>query len=284
MRKVKILCDGGLGNRLNSLIGGLIISKFLNREPIICWPQNSWCGCSFDDLFYKEYKVIDQDIVSLFAENINEIFLIHENQTQIKINSFYPDFSTINLLKNKKEENIIYYNNSIPGFCDQQDILFFLKKLKIKHKIKKSVQDFCSKHKINEKTIGIHLRKTDFKSNINDEDIFNYIKINSSVNFFICSDSEGTENYLKALTNVVINKKKFYVQKYQEGDWNDIITDYEGRQFGFNIKRSKESVIEGFIDLLILSRTNIIIESHSTFLKFAKLYKNINIYDSNNFN
>ena len=46
----------------------------------------------------------------------------------------------------------------------------------------------------------------------------------------------------------------------------------------FNVNRSKESVIEGFIDLLILSRTKIIVESHSTFLKFAKLYNKINLW------
>ena len=281
MKDFIILCDGGLGNRLNSLIGGLIISNYLNLKPVICWPQNSWCGCSYNDIFYDtECSVINSDILSLFTEHIDSLFLIHENQTQLNIKSYYPNLEMVNSLKTNKEKNIVYYNNSIPTFCDQQEVLHFLKNIKIKNKIKQTVQNFCSKYQINEEVAGIHLRKTDFPDkSINEKDILNYVKNNSSTKFFICSDCKETETYFKDLDNVIVNFKNNYVQKYQEGSWNDTITDKEGRQFCFNINRSRESVIDGFIDLLILSRTNIIIESSSTFLKFAKLYKNINIYD-----
>ena len=36
MRKIFVLCDGGLGNRLHSLIGGLIAADKLECDPIIC--------------------------------------------------------------------------------------------------------------------------------------------------------------------------------------------------------------------------------------------------------
>ena len=87
MKKLIIFCDGGLGNRLGVLIGGILTAKELNREPIICWPENTWCGCSFDDLFCPQYELIGLDINTLFSQNVNSKFLIHENQTNLSIDS-----------------------------------------------------------------------------------------------------------------------------------------------------------------------------------------------------
>jgi hypothetical protein len=101
--------------------------------------------------------------------------------------------------------------------------------------------------------------------------------MNPQTNFFICSDSLETEKKFDILNNVIIYPKNSYVTKLVDGSWNDLTIDNEGRQMKFNVNRSRESVIEGFIDLLILSKTNIVVNSHSSFLKFAKLYNKINI-------
>ena len=53
-RKIKILCDGGLGNRIAGLLGGLITADRLKLEPLISWPRNNWCGAAFDDLFEED--------------------------------------------------------------------------------------------------------------------------------------------------------------------------------------------------------------------------------------
>jgi hypothetical protein len=277
MKKLIIFCDGGLGNRLGVLIGGYLFAERFKREIIIAWPENTWCGCSFNDLFQNEYEITNSNINEVFSKNINNKFLIHENQTNFKINSYYPNFNTYKEFENNNDRVLVYYHNSIPDFFGQTDILRILEKFKIKNILKNKVNEFCKIKNIDNKTFGIHFRKTDFGNFLNEDAIFNDLLLNSDKRFFICSDSEETENKFKNLKNVSIFVKKYYVEKLKDGDWNDLIQDNEGRKFNFNVKRSKQSVIESFIDLLILSKTKIITESHSTFLKFAKLYSNIKI-------
>jgi hypothetical protein len=277
MRKLIIFCDGGLGNRLGALIGGILTAQKLNRTPILCWPENTWCGCSFNDLFDSEYQVINLNINKLFSQYVNNKFIIHENQTNLQLEQCYPSLETINSFKDIEDENVIYYHNSIPNYFSQEEILIILSKFVIKSNIKNNVIEFINKNNINSDTLGIHFRKTDFQSFLNEEETLNHIISNPGINFFICSDSFETEKKFNTLNNVIIYPKNNYVTKLKEGSWNDLTIDNEGRQMNFNINRSKESVIEGFIDLLILSKTNIIVESHSTFLKFAKLYNKINI-------
>ena len=103
--------------------------------------------------------------------------------------------------------------------------------------------------------------------------IFSYNK----VKHYVCSDDKNTEMKFKKLNNVVIYPKSSYVEKFKDGGWNDVITDNEGRRFNFNVNRPKQSVIEAFVDLLILSRTKISVNSVSSFLNFAKLYSNIEL-------
>jgi len=277
MKKLIIFCDGGLGNRLGALIGGILTAQQLNRTPILCWPENTWCGCSFNDLFDSEYQVINLDINKLFSLHTKDKFIIHENQTNLQLEQYYPSLEVIDFFKNVNDKNVVYYHNSTPQYFSQEEVLTILSKLNIKSNIKNNVFEFINKNKIDNNTLGIHFRKTDFQTFLNEEEAFNYINSNSEVNFFICSDSFETEEKFSTLNNVIIYPKNNYVTKLKEGSWNDLTMDNEGRQMNFNINRSKESVIEGFIDLLILSRTNIIVESHSTFLKFAKLYNKINI-------
>lgn len=81
----------------------------------------------------------------------------------------------------------------------------------------------------------------------------------------------------KSLPNVKTFEKTHYVEKLVSGDWNEWITDNEGRKFKFNVNRKRESVIQAFIDLLILSKTNMRGNELSTFFQFSKLYSNVKI-------
>lgn len=277
MKKLIIFCDGGLGNRLGVLIGGILTAKKLNRIPVICWPENTWCGCSFNDIFDSKYQIINLSINELFSKNINNKFILHENQTNINIKYYHHTIDTINLLKNNNDTTIIYYHNSIPVYFNDTEVLNTLKEFDINVNIKNKVENFCLEKSIDINTKGIHLRKTDFHHFINEDEIYSHIVATPNIRYFLCSDSLETEEKFNILNNVIINLKNHYVEKFKEGSWNDVIIDNEGRHFNFNVNRTKDSVIEGFIDLLILSKTTIIVETHSTFLKFAKLYNKINI-------
>lgn len=275
MGKITIFCDGGLGNRLGVLIGGIITSQKLNMDYDICWPTNSWCGCDFVDLFDTDKKVINKNINELFSENLENIFLIHENQTKIELKKVVNHSpQSLESLKNVNE-NIIYYHNQIPRYYDNKEIIETLSSLKIKKEILNEVKKF-SKEKDLSKRIGVHLRRTDFLPKVDENSVFEDIK-NSNNLFFVCSDDPETEKKFANLLNVVIHKKNYYVEKLNpETSWNDKTIDYEGREFFFNVKRSSESVVEAFVDMLILSRTKIHNNTMSTFLTFANHYSNLN--------
>jgi len=49
--RVRIHCDGGLGNRYGALISGLIVAERMRAEPLVYWPANSNCGATLGDLY-----------------------------------------------------------------------------------------------------------------------------------------------------------------------------------------------------------------------------------------
>jgi hypothetical protein len=277
MKEFVIFCDGGLGNRLGTLIGGLLVSDLINFKPIICWPENSWCGCAFSDLFSTDHKVIDNDINDLFSSNMDSIFIMHENQTKFKPNLILKHSKENYESASKLNKKIIYYHNKISSIFDEKEILIKLSQLEIKKDLLNDVKSFLEENSINKLTQGLHLRKTDSLYKIDDNSIYNFIKNKPTDKYFLCSDDKNTEEFFNNLDNVIINPKTYYVEKLKDGGWNDWTTDNEGRVFNFNVNRTKQSVIEAFQDMLILSRTNIIQNSNSTFLLFANKFSNIDL-------
>jgi hypothetical protein len=95
--------------------------------------------------------------------------------------------------------------------------------------------------------------------------------------YFVCSDDQVTQERFAQLPNVHARPKTNYVEKLIPGDWYEFITDTDGRQTKYNINRNKQSVIEAFVDMLILSRTWIRPTVKSSFLNFARYFAHANI-------
>lgn len=277
MKQIIIFCDGGLGNRMNCLIGGLLLAKKTNRTPIINWPSNTWCGSSFDKLFSNtEYKIFDKDINNMFLENINNMFLIHVNQTKLNLPKTCNSKTTqLHDIQRLEDDTIVYYHNSIPNYFSLDEILVQLNELKVHPYILSEVSLFCTQYNINKNTIGIHLRRTDAVSLPTTDQVLKLANENKHYNFYICSDDPNTESILTKNDNIVSYPKTEYVEKYSEGEWNSNIIDNENRRSTYNVNRSEISVIQAFIDLLILSKTNIQFASKSTFVKLALLYNKL---------
>jgi hypothetical protein len=277
MRKVKIFCDNGLGNRLNSLIGGLIVSDILNATPIVYWPINNWCGCDITDLYENiTFEIKHDKINDVFNDNINDIFLIRDNHSKINLKKIYElNINSLNEISNLKND-VIYYDTVSAPFCSIKKTIEKLKQLKINSDILNKVILFLNEKNINNKTLGILFRKTDLENDnymkIDENLIENFIKNNKNLFFYITSDCVETEKKFSLYQNVLIYPKKSYVEKYINGSWDSLIIDDQFRISNFNVNRKKESVIEAFISLLILSRTNIIVNIPSTFLQYSKLY------------
>ncbi len=271
-----INCDGGMGNRLNSLIGGIWTSKKLNIPYTITWPPNNACGCYFHDLFDTTTPVTTQGINSLFENNIKNIFLIHKNHTKFELKRWYKmnEDSLKQLLT--EDDHIVYYHDQIPELITNKDIINILSGLKIQKHILEEINNFCLNNKIDSTVQGVHLRLTDRSHEINVNDLYNIVLSQPDNKFFVCSDSLEWESKFSLLDNVFCYPKTEYVTTLISGKWRNTVTDQEGRISEYNVNRSRNSVIQAFIDLLILSKTSILATNkNSTFLKIAYLYNSM---------
>lgn len=282
MKQNIIFCDGGLSNRLNTLIFALILKSKFGGNWAISWPINNWCGAKFNTLFSVEMPVYEHPL-GYFKDNENDYILImHENQKDfkedlIKYQKHFTNYQQYGDLL-LSEKPIVYYHHLIPSFADSNDINEGLKFLKIKPEILIAAYSFCVHNQINESVLGLHIRKTDFGNTVDDEALYK-IASNSDNKFFVCSDDEIVNDRFEKLMNCFVYKKKYYPEKMiDDTHWNDTTTDDQGRIYNFNINRSAQSVSEALVDLLILSKTTHILTSNSTFLRMAMILKSINYF------
>jgi hypothetical protein len=215
-----------------------------------------------------------EGIKELTANNPDALFLVHENQTPSELKNRFPhSLGSLNLLKDQTAP-IVYYHNQVPSYFPEQATLAVLGAIQVRASIRQRVNEFLATHQITADTLGIHFRKTDFPVQLDENSVLQLISQNPSQRFFICSDSAETEAKFGSMPNVITFPKTSYVEKLTDGEWNAKIKDADGRDFNYNVVRSRESVVEGFCDMLILSRTKIISQSPSSFLRFAQLFSN----------
>jgi hypothetical protein len=282
-----IFCDGGLCNRLNTLFFGLILRKRFCHAWEVAWPCNSWCGAPLEKLFDLDISVHNKPITYYKEHEKKFGILIHYNDGNFDTNlvTFNTGFSTYSQYEFylNSHDNVFYYNNLIPNFVSLDEIRQGIDTLKISSPIFERANTFCQSNNIDETVYGIHIRKTDFGDRVNDEELFRIVSTKPS-RFFVCSDDEEVNNRFATLPNCSVFKKTHFPQKRLESaSWTDWTTDSEGRNYPYNIDRSEESVIEGLIDLLILSRTQLVDSSpHSTFLKMAGIIKRVGLFDDHN--
>jgi len=270
-RKIKILCDGGLGNRLAGLLGGLITADKLNLAPHVSWPQNNWCGAEFDDLFDTQDITFDScGIHDLMREDSKDIFMLHENQTGARLKTQLSHGRNSELIVQTRTADVVFYTARVPEHIPMIDVLNKLKNIQPRHKLRTRIEKFCGRHRINKDIMGLHLRKTD-QMHLDEDWWYDYVQYKgANKKYFVCSDDRDTEQRFLALPNVIAYPKTHYVEKLIEGPWRQsAVQDHDGRIFPNNIDRPRESVIQAWMDMLILSRTTILHTVKSSFSQTA---------------
>jgi hypothetical protein len=274
-RRIFILCDGGLGNRLGGLVGGLVLAEQLHLTPIISWPINNWCGCSFGDLFDSEsWQVNARNVFEVFEQNLNNTFVIHENQTDYKLQKCHAHSVDNARLLSTQSDDVVYYHNKVPAHVSAQAIVRQLGRIRINQDVQQAVVDFCCEHAIDHTVIGLHLRKTENFA-LDEQALFDQVLTNANQRYFVCSDDQSTQERFAQLPNVRARPKTSYVGKMVAGSWYESVVDTDGRKTKYNILRDRQSVIEALIDMLILSRTHIQPTVKSSFLNFARYFAQV---------
>ena len=272
-RSITIFCHGGIGNRFGSLASGLAIAEQLSITDItVAWPINNWCGCYFHDLFdNQDFKVNELGIWDIFVKDTGQAFVIHENQTGADLGLVLPH--TGDSLEHLKtiDNSIVFYHNKMAPYIPLDQIVSATNRLKIKVDVKQQVLAFIQEHNIDQSVVGLHLRKTE-NYRLNDSKLYQMACNNSKQKYFVCSDDQATEHNFNQLSNVVCYPKTSYVNKLIDGDWQAEIVDTDGRRYNYNIDRPRQSVIEAFVDMLVLSQTRMHFTVKSSFSKFADVF------------
>lgn len=262
MRTLNIYCDGGFGNRYGTLLGGLAVANYHKMRPVVVWRDTSACRLPFHEIFTSDIDVVDQPLQDFSSS----VLLMHEDFIQGVKNYNINSFESIDDLPVSNCGSYVYNNNWIPEWLDEHFVIEAGRQLKFVDKIKNFCDQYCKKHSITPFAIGIHLRATDFNTFIPKFDReYKWIEGQPEEKFFVLSDDPNVEKKFSKLKNVIVRMKEHYVEK-------------ENKDAGWcgNVERSSESVMDALIDLTILSKTNIMVNSPSSFLKTALLLRKIN--------
>ena len=103
---------------------------------------------------------------------------------------------------------------------------------------------------------------------LSDPEVLSLVQRYPQAVFFVCSDDPYAEALAGAHPHVHARPKAHHVEKKQaQSDWISLSKDQEGRLSYGNIQRSREAMIEGTIDLLILAHSNLINSMDQTIMK-----------------
>ena len=283
MSKVYIYCDGGFGNRFSSLISGLFLAEVCQREPLIIWRDTNWNHASFTDIFdsqVQEYKEFDH---TRFFDEVKPVMIISwdpwnrgdlERHNCLEIAAYIDKF-----LIDKTDKDVFIYTSTIPMWVDINNLQSVLEKGSFKSYMLTAARTFILDNFGSDQFNGLHVRRTDHAFQIDEDEFIQKINEDGKL-CFICSDDPDAEEHFKTrCPNVRVYPKTSYVEKLiPDGDWNTVTIDELGYMFDYNVKRSRESVLQAMIDLLILSKSNILnIDYRSTFLKSAMLINKYNL-------
>ena len=279
MKNIYIYCDGGFGNRFNSLMNGLFIAKYCNYEPKIIWPINNWCRASFSELFASDLEEFTEfDPRTFFAQygSVNFMHLNPFQQAMSVINPMGIHMAITDFIRPIQNNNLFFYCSTLCPWIARELLKPILDQLTFQNRILDTANSIIEQHCKGQEFFGIHLRCTDHAKSINLDDYLMHVANTPNSKFFICSDDAEIESKFMQYPNAFKYDKTSYVEKLVDGNWNTSITDSTGINFPFNVNRNSESVVQAMVDLVILSRSTLIAtDFKSTFLQSAKLIQEL---------
>jgi len=279
MRELMVYCDGGFGNRFNALVSGLVLARELQLTPNVIWPVNNWCGAAFDELFDSPLQAHNRELASFMVERERYHYLIVEDRLGLATAWVSPlhlsHWDDVHAYANASVQDLFFYTALIPPFMAAEVIAQQVRELRFRAAIVEQANGFLAQQGLGQQLgdyLGVQIRKTDFGANgADDDNLFALLQQCPHKRFFVCSDDKAVEQRFSTLPNVVVFPKRAHVEKRVEGQWTTVTADHSGRLYPCNVTRSGASVQDAVVDLLVLSRSQIVKTSNSTFLNTALL-------------
>ena len=272
-----IFCDGGFGNRLNTLVSGLALARLCNLQVQVYWPCNNWCQAAFADIFSADLPVSTLTLSALAGTLDDCISLLHDqlgaDTLKLPFASAYAyasleDFQQRAVATGKR---IFYYPALIPPWLHNAGIADAICQCTFQEPIRAAASTFITQT-LKNPFHGLHLRRTDLNVGYTDAEVQDLVRRYPDEVFFVCSDDPLAEALAAVHPHVHQRPKGAYVGKRNyNNDWMALTADDDGRLYHGNIDRNAESVIEAVIDMLILAHSSIVGYSGSTFQNMARL-------------
>lgn len=262
MKNIICYCAGGLGNRLKPLASCYILAKQKNTNLIICWDNTSIrCMAKFEELFKNDFNIITSDKLHTY-ENIT----IVGNKTAMHNDATHNNIFGLRdlVLKYNMQDHVTFNTDNLLVYRDtflmEYDYKPFFKSLEPIDAIQSKIDYFSDKLQLNKNVIGVHIRGTDFNTDIS---VWETQIKNIKDKIFLCSDDESIENHFKKFSNVVVRDEKSYVSKL-----------HKNKNWSKNVLTTSENVQDGLVDLYLLAKTNLkIYNKTSAFVHLIKEFE-----------
>lgn len=283
-----------MGNKFGCIFHAYQLAKDSGKELIISSVRNMHGDAGFHNLFSRknnitEYENTITQLDTIVPESIP--FLLHKPHF-VNCGAISPKRTVVSH-RGMSHTQLVDYIKQLDTCCYLVDgyhamqhpdmMVNVVSELKINEDVLVKVNEVCNTYNINKNVYGIHIRATDWpwkQDTINSAyaTIQSIIEREPNAKIFVCCDEESIESNLvdQLPDNIIVHKKSSYVKKAVEGSWREDVADIDGRVCNYNTLRDEQSVIEAFVDMLVLSRTNIAYgHEHSSFAYFAKIYSRL---------
>lgn len=217
MKKLWILPDAGLGNRLNCIYSGLYYRKKFDCELNILWIKDMGCNISFEEIFEIPEKT---NVITLYNFGRKDGFIIRSLLSKIyfmfiKIKTRYLEsVQTRYLYIDNGEDGVIqtFENNrnvcfkSSGPFCDKNHFAEVRYSLEPRKELLDRAKTIMEPYK-GKKIVGIHIRRTDHTISIENSPLEKFIEFmdqqEEGTYFYLATDEESTRQKLESRYNVI---------------------------------------------------------------------------------
>ncbi len=239
---------GGLANRMRAIDSALNLAGSTNKLTV-WWIKDAGLNCDFNTLFNRVDFVADKALplyLKYFLKRYdNKHFFVNfclKILESFHILLFLDEHSCLDKKKiNEAHWYLFCFIRTWEAFYPREKFHSEIFQLKNDIKLKRELS------KINNNTIGVHIRRTDNVWSIKNSPIELFeqkmkeeINKNNDVNFYVCSDDEETKRFFQ---------KEFWINKVKMPE-------------GTIYRNSEEGIIQAACEMFALSKTQKIIGSY----------------------
>lgn len=243
----------------------------------VWWPLNRYCQIPFQDLLLRDDLVFNKnksDVASLkrFVFLGEDPFVKDVADSYINPEEWFFRSTLISTLKDAlkyKDYLVVFFPKKIPQYRREVGSQFL--DLKFCTPILERFQMECSRLQLHGRYWGLHIRGSD--ATHSKAYYWWWLQVSRFLpgRVFLCSDDECLIKLFKTTSCAIVVRDAIALpSKSDESlDWKDVTVDENLQRLPYNIYRSRESIVDAAVDLMMLASSNIVITSRSTFLDVA---------------